>query len=360
MANDWNNEGAKEGAVAGASMGTAISPGWGTVIGGAAGGILGGFFSGDKGEDQYAEQQRLMEETLRELEGIPLPELEKIAYENPRWLDDLVAVKQAESKMNQIAVDPRLKNQQLAAMSALDEIVQGGGLTAMDRANLNRVQTDAATQDRGRREAILQSMNQRGMGGSGLELLNQLQSSQAATDRASQQGLDIAGMAQQRALNALMNQGQMAGQMRGQEFGEQAQIAAANDAINRFNAQNQMQAREFNVGGRQNTANAGVDLRNRAMEYNAQIPQRTFQNQMDIAAARGQARGQNIDMIGQKRAEDIQTRANQMGAATKIGTTAFSSMNRGNQNQAQENNQASLLGENDYDDRKLKNYQNYA
>ena len=323
----WSNEGAKSGAVSGAAMGTAISPGWGTAIGGAVGGIAGGLMT-DDGSGQYAEQERLMEETLAELEGIPLPQLKKLSQENPRWLEDLVAVKQQESQMSDISVDPRLKNQQMAAMGALDEVIQGGGMTAQDTANLNRIQDQAATADRGRREAIMQNMNQRGMGGSGLELLNQLQSSQAATTQQGQQGLDVAGMAQQRALNAVMNQGQMAGQMRGQEFGEQSDIARAQDAINRFNTANQMGAREFNVGGRQNTANMGTDIRNQAKRYNAGLPQQQFQNQMDQAAARGQARGQNIDMIGGKRREDLQTQANQMGAATQIGTAVASNWGR--------------------------------
>ena len=152
------------------------------------------------------------------------------------------------SAMEGVSTDPRLKQAQLAALASMQEIGNSGGMTATERAQLAKVQRDVAQADRGRREAILQNMRARGMGGSGMELLAQLQSSQAATDRASQSGLDIAGMAQQRALQALNQAGGMAGGIRGQDFGEQAQIAAARDAIAKFNAANTQQANMFNSG----------------------------------------------------------------------------------------------------------------
>ncbi len=315
----FNSKGAMSGAMGGAGAGAGFGP-QGAIIGGLAGGVLGGFMGGDDGEAQYREQQRLIEESLRDIENIPLPELERIAYENPEWLENLVAMKQQDSELRNISTDPRLKNQQMAAMSALDEIVQGGGMTAADEANLSMIQNQAATADRGRREAIMQNMDQRGMGGSGLELLNQLQSSQAATDRQAQGGLDVAAMAQQRALDSMMNQGQMAGQMRSQDFGEQSRIAQAQDVINQFNTQNQMRANEFNTAGRQDTANMGTDLRNRATQYNTQLPQQNYENEMNKAGMKASARGAQVDMIGGKRREDLQTDANRMGSMVQMGS----------------------------------------
>lgn len=139
---------------------------------------------------------------------------------------------------NNVNVDPALKEKQMRALGGLDEIVDGGGLTLKDQANLQKMRTDTAAGDRGRRDAIRQNMAARGMGGGGMDLLAQLQSNQAATDRDAQTGLDTAAMAQERALNAMMQQGQMAGSMRGQDFDEQSRIAQARDAIAQFNAQN--------------------------------------------------------------------------------------------------------------------------
>lgn len=239
---------------------------------------------------------------------------------------------------DEVSTDPRLRNQQYQSLDALDEIIQGGGLTAADQAALNRIQTDTAQADRGRREAILQNMQSRGMGGSGMELLAQLQSSQAATDRQNQSGLDVAGMAQQRVLDAIMQSGQLAGGMRGQDFGEQAQLAQARDAISQFNAQNananslananianqmglanagnqfaagqynrntaldaqkanaanSLGAQQFNAQTanaasltnqqrKQDLANANVDLRNQQQQANSQIKQQQFENQLAVA-----------------------------------------------------------------------------
>lgn len=152
------------------------------------------------------------------------------------------------SAMEGISTDPRLKQAQLAALASMQEIGSSGGMTATERAQLAKVQSEVAQADRGRREAVLQNMRVRGMGGSGMELMAQLQSSQAATDRASESGLNIAGMAQQRALQALNQAGGMAGGIRGQDFGEQSQIAAAMDAIAKFNAANTQQSNQFNAG----------------------------------------------------------------------------------------------------------------
>lgn len=330
----FNKNNAMSGAAGGAGAGAAFGP-YGAVIGGVAGGVLGGFMGGDNGEAAYREQERLIEESLRDIENIPLPELERIAYENPEWLENLVASKQQDSQLQNISTDPRLKNQQMAAMSALDEIVQGGGMTAADEANLSMIQNQAATADRGRREAIMQNMDQRGMGGSGMELLNQLQSSQAATNRQAQGGLDVAAMAQQRALDSMLNQGQMAGQMRAQDFGEQSRIAQAQDVINQFNTTNQMRANEFNTAGRQDTANMGVNTRNQATQYNSQIPQQDYTNQMNKAGMKASARGAQVDMIGNKRAEDLQTQANQMGSMVQMGSAIGNYYDKKNRNNTQ-------------------------
>jgi hypothetical protein len=164
---------------------------------------------------------------------------------NPYLADTFLA---GDSRMSDISTDPRLKDNQMAALASLQGIVDSGGMTAQETANLARIQGDVASADKGRRDAILQGMQQRGQSGGGLELLAQLQSSQAATDQASQAGLDINAQAQQRALDAIMNQGNLSGQMRGQDFGEQSQIASAQDAINRFNTQNQNTGSQFNAG----------------------------------------------------------------------------------------------------------------
>lgn len=173
------------------------------------------------------------------------------------------------SAAEDIAVDPRLRQAQLDALAQLQDVGKQGGLTAQDKARIAQIESDTATADRGRRDAILQNMRSRGMGGSSQELLAQLQSAQAATDQANQSGLNVAGMAQQRALDAMAGAGQLGGQIRGQDFGEQSAVAQSRDAMSRFNTANTNQARQFFAGASNhiNQGNAGRSLG--AKQFNA-------------------------------------------------------------------------------------------
>lgn len=333
----WNKNKAAGGAASGAATGTAIMPGWGTAIGAVAGGLLGGMYGGDDGEAERQAQKELMMQTLAEIQGISVPELKQIALENPRWLEDLQAQQLEPSQMKYVTTDPRLRSQQNAALDALNQISESGGLTLQDRANLSDIQNQVATADKGRRDALLQNMNARGMGGSGLELLANLQSSQAATDRGMQSGLNVAGMAQNRALDAIMQSGNLAGNIRGQDFSEQSKKAEAADAIARFNAQNRQDVNRYNIGGRQDMANQGVTIRNQNQMMPNQIAQQNYENQMNKANAMGTARGLEMSRLGQNRAEDIQADANKWAGIGKVATS-FGNYYQNKQNQNQNQN----------------------
>lgn len=189
------------------------------------------------------------------------PEKSTYTAVDPRLAETVL---QKDSEMQGITGDPRLKEAQLAALAELQGIADAGGMNAADEANLSKILSQAAQADKGRRDAILQNMQRRGMGGSGAELLAQLDSSQASTDRSAQQGLDIAAMAEQRALDALMRSGELGGSIRAQDFSEDAQKAAAQDAINRFNASATNQGNQFNTSAENNMNmfNATNDLSN--------------------------------------------------------------------------------------------------
>lgn len=244
---------------------------------------------------------------------------------------------QGASSFDQIQLDPRLADAQYASLSGLQDIVNSGGLRAEDVARLAEVQRSIGQADRGRREAILQNMNARGMGGSGQELLAQLQSAQGSADLASQQGLDIAGQASRRALDALMQSGQLAGQVRGQAFGEQAQRAAAADVINNFNSRiindfnmqraAQMQAanaQKFNAladrqQNKQNLANANVDIINANKSSRAAAPQQDFQNALAKMSAVSSPMTAQSGNFANQAMQDKQTIAGILSAAIQAG-----------------------------------------
>lgn len=311
------------------------------------------FFPSTEDEDAAVYDALMKQQEL--LGNIQLPDLKPMDYQDYEWLGDLEAPTleagpdlgyenvdarladasvAGDSRFNDIEGDPRLKDRQMAGLDALDEIVQGGGRTMADDANLNRVLNEVGAADRGRREAIKSDMQARGMGSSGMELLAALNSAEAATNRANQSGLDIAAQAQDRALEAIMSGSNMAGGIRGQDFDEEAQVAAANDAISKFNAGLTTQNNQFNAGavndmsqfnagnqlskdtynldknrdiaktnaayafdaakvnqaGKQGVADANVDNANKATTYNtATMPQQKFEN--EVSKVTGQVGG---------------------------------------------------------------------
>lgn len=234
---------------------------------------------GETAKNKEKDAQDKLEENKNTWEGLELPELERLNLEGARYAGD-VNSKSISNPYANISTDPRLQEAQNRSLDSLDEIIQGGGMNAMDRANIARDQADAAQQDKGRRDAILQNQQARGMGGSGNSLLAQLQSSQAATDRNSQTGLDVAGMAQQRAMDAIRNSGEMAGSMRSQSFNEQAAKAQGQTSIDQFNEANRINTETGNRDTRQAVNNSGTAARNTSATYNAGIGQQNFNNQV--------------------------------------------------------------------------------
>jgi len=205
-----------------------------------------------------------------------------------------------QSEMNNIQTDPDLYKAQMDALSGLQDISSNEGLTAADRAQLGQIQSQEDSAERGAREAILQNAQARGMGGSGIELLQQFQNQQDSATRKSQKDMDVAAMAQNRALQALQSAGSLGGQIQQQQFGQQAQIAGANDAINKFNAQNQQSvglvntqaknaAMAQNLAEKQRVSDANTALRNQQQQYNKNLNQQQFDNAYKKAGGTSQA-----------------------------------------------------------------------
>lgn len=150
-------------------------------------------------------------------------------------LEQLTADALGPSDLEGYTPDPRYQEAQLRALSRLQEL-GNGGMSGQDQATLNAAMGKVARTEGAGRNAIRNDMAARGTLGSGAELAMALDNNQNASDRAHQAGLDVAGRAQQRALDAIMSGGNLAGDLRGQDFSEKERIAAAKDAIKKFNA----------------------------------------------------------------------------------------------------------------------------
>lgn len=182
------------------------------------------------------EAQQYLQQAEASMDATQIPELQRA-----------VAEQIGSTAFEQIKTDPALRRAQMGALSKLGQIAEEGGMTLEDKAALNQITGQLSRQQAGARQAIMENMAARGTLGSGAELAQRLSAQQESAQQASQRGLDVAAMAQRRALDAIMQRGQLGGSIRAQEYGEASNRAQAQDAIARYNADARQRAQAYNL-----------------------------------------------------------------------------------------------------------------
>lgn len=281
---------------------------WLAAVAGAGGQIGSALIAANSASDARDQAARLAQESISQLEsaGIPTIEAQQLVLEKYRSAGQLTpeleqAISQGPSQMENISTDPREKEAQMQALQQLSDIGQGGGMRLSDQAVANKALGDIQAQERGSREAIAQDLREKSRYGGGDELAMKLANQQNAATAENQVGLQQAGSAQDRALQAILQSGQLGGQMQGQEFNQKAQQAAAADAIARFNAQNSQEVQQRNIAAKnnaqasnlsnaQNIQNANVDMANKQQMYNKSLYQQQYENQLQKAGMAANAR----------------------------------------------------------------------
>jgi hypothetical protein len=277
------------------------------LIGGAAS-LLGGVIGNASASGDRAKAMEQIQAQLDELSaiGIPSVEAQKILLEKYRSAGQLTpeleqTLTQGDSDLKNISTDPSLKDSQMKALNKLAQIGDEGGMLLSDKSTLNKILGEVNSQEKGNREAILARSRSMGGMGSGLELAAQLQNQQASADRASTQGLDVAAQAQDRALQSILQGGNLAGSLRSQDFSEKAKVAEAQDAIKRFNTMNAQtvmgsnvdrknSANQYNLSNNQRIMDQNTGLSNQEQVHNKGLLQQKFNNQMSLTGAKGNAR----------------------------------------------------------------------
>lgn len=159
---------------------------------------------------------------------------------------------QQASAANGIQSDPTTSAAQLQALSQLQNISQSGGLTDADKAQLGQLEGQVGQQNQARQSAVMQQAQEQGVGGSGADLAARLSGAQSSNVAAADEANNVAQSAQNRALSALSQSGQLATTMNQNDFNNALSKAQAQNNINQFNAQNQTQASEYNANNQQN------------------------------------------------------------------------------------------------------------
>lgn len=233
-----------------------------------AGGSVAGMMQGDSDRRLALDQ---LQAQLGELGGISVPDLSQYT--------------QGRTELAGVSEDPRLRTLQMQALDALAGEVASGGMTAQDRLAYDRARGAAGAMDSGFRGAAEQSAAQRGMASSTGAYLGAASAGQQATNRGAEMGMQAASDARERWMKALDMLGHGASATRAQDYDVASERARAQDTINGFNSQ----------------------LLQRAA-------QQRYQNQMGMAAARGEARGSIADMYGAA-GDRAERRGAAMGAA---------------------------------------------
>ena len=320
----------------------------GTAMAGSA--IVGGLMAksaSKKAAESAAQQQRAAQYNIdlavAELEKLGLPSIEaqKIVLEQPELVGLLTAETLGPSAMEGIRTDPGLESAQRAALTDLRSR-SVTGLTSEDLASYDQLRSGLKSQQMSQEAGILQSLAERGASGSGQELAVRLNAGQQGNQNAFNQGNMIAAEAAKARREALSGYGNMAGQMRNQQFGEQSDVARARDLINQFNLTNRQGIAAKNLAARQALNENQVGLRNQQEIANKGLFQQNFSNELAksqaIAGARaGQAQmnlqgAQQTLQAGQNKAQGI---ANMFGGISQ-GAAAYGTYS-GQQDQLKDN-----------------------
>lgn len=263
--------------------------------------------------------------TLPELQkyvsaGVLTPQQYQAVSENPQAYSDSIAQTQDNSG----------SNAQKAALQQLGSIVQAGGSTPINDANLrhNIDTTNQAMQ--GARGAIAQNAQERGVSGGGLEFISKLMNEQSNAQNANMGAIDAGANNAQLALNALTQQGQLGGQLQGQANQmSQAQADAANQIAqynsqlqsqaNQYNTQQANQAQQMNLANAQGISGANTDLFNQRTIQNSGIPQQMFQNDMAKSGALAGAYGNKANLAQQQAQNQAGFTGGLLGTGAKLG-----------------------------------------
>jgi hypothetical protein len=136
--------------------------------------------------------------------------------------------------------DPSTKAAQMDALRELQTQYGKGGLDAIGQSQVAEANQSTNRNAQAQANSIQGRARAQGMGNSGVTLALQEQAGQDAAERGNQQTMGAAAGAEQRQRGAIGQAGQLAGNVRGQDY----EAASAQDAVNRYNSQMKMGAQQ--------------------------------------------------------------------------------------------------------------------
>lgn len=145
--------------------------------------------------------------------------------------------------------DPEMVDAQRRALAQMEQWARGE-MTPADMARRDLMRRELAGDERRSREGVMRGMQERGLGGSGLEVMGTLGAQQGMADRLSAQDSAMQVAVQDRALRAMESAGSLASQGRGQSYDEARGRGSAEDRFNALNNATTNRQADARVQGR--------------------------------------------------------------------------------------------------------------
>lgn len=303
-------KGGLSGAATGATIGSAV-PIIGTGLGAIVGGIAGLFGGGD--DDAAAQAQQRAIDTINALDVDDLSKQVMLQQyqQNGRLDPEMIQNLNLNADQKQILTEkPETLARQQYALNALKQMSQTG-MSAQDLAQMQEARSAVAEDTGAKTNQLLQQAQMRGQLGAGDTLASQLMAAQQGGQRASKEALQTAAAAGQARQQALSQYGNMAGQVRGQDYAtqeanmqnelarqrfldqnsiarQQANVAAENQA-RMYNLQRQQGVGDMNVGGANTEAQRSANLRANLSLGKAEALSKAYSGQADRAQKAAEA-----------------------------------------------------------------------
>jgi hypothetical protein len=259
---------------------------------------------GQISKDEYERQKKLGEEMQRKMQAPPgtaepitLEEYQYAQQYNPQ-----IAAFVEENKPELIteAKSQYESSKQRQGLNEFDRLSRTGTDVIAD-AQREEALFDADARAKSRNASILRDRANRGLGGSGDELLAQLDSSQDAQVAARQSSLDAVKQTEARRLSALGNMTGLASSVRGQNMQVEQnnanvmnsfnqRMANSKNLYNQGVANTQNEAQRFNIGNKMSVDNANTGIRNNQTVTNVNRAEQAAKEKRDFenAMATGQ------------------------------------------------------------------------
>jgi hypothetical protein len=273
---------------------------WVGPVAGAIGKGVNSYMGADKAN---AEVQAAYEEMLKNLQARmgDYDALGSAGY------SDIAPQQVGPTALDGVNVDPASQQAQQQTMAALADLAANGGLSLADMKVLNDIQANINRNASARSKGLANQFAARGQLGSGAQLAMELQGNSDAAMRANDAGESAAAQAQARALQALIQRGQMGRQMGSDQYNRDADRARAHDLIEARNAA----------------------ARTDAGKYNNSLRGQAFEDQLAKARGKTQLTGDMNAAVFGRGAQNANTTLGKTSATNGLidsGTAAFGKM----------------------------------